>query len=134
VEDRNPALPSGRVGKEVGDRIVEGKSMLRAQAQQRRRCESLCHRADVELAGQGERLSDCGRVCLLEKDDAVLRYENDPGEPAVGLRARNRIETRATLRRRWSRTCRGREQEEQRPDQGTRASAVRIAEVNTDLA
>jgi hypothetical protein len=50
------------------------------------------------------------------------------------LGARNRIETRATLRRRGRGHCRGREKEEQRTDQGTRASAVRIAEVNTDLA
>jgi hypothetical protein len=49
------------------------------------------------------------------------------------LRLRNSVEPRATLRRRRCGHRRGRE-EEQRSDQGTRASAVRIAAVTTDLA
>jgi hypothetical protein len=49
------------------------------------------------------------------------------------LRLRNSIEPRATLRRRGCGHRRGRE-EEQRPNQGTRARAVRIAAVITDLA
>ena len=105
--------------------------MLRPEAQQRRRGESLGHRTDIELAGQSEPFSG-SRVRLLKKHDAVFRYQNDARETAVGLRPRNSIEPRATLRRRRCGHRRGRE-EEQRPDQGTRASAVRIAAVTTDL-
>jgi hypothetical protein len=75
-----------------------------------------------------------GRVRLLEEHDAILRHENDARETAVDLRPRNCIEPLATLRRRGLGDRRGREEEQQCPDQGTRASAVRIAAVTTDLA
>lgn len=108
--------------------------MLGPEPEQRRRGEPLGDRTDIELGRQSEPFSDLGRVRLLEKHDAVLRYENDARETAISLRPRNGIEPRAALRRRGWGHGRGREEEQQRPDQSTRASAVRIAAVTTDFA
>jgi len=74
------------------------------------------------------------RVRLLEKHDAVLRHENNARETAVGLRPRNGVEPRATLRRRGCGHSADREKEQECPYQGTSATAVRIAAVTTDLA
>ena len=108
--------------------------MLGPEPQQRRRGESLGDRPDVELAGQSETFSDLGRVRLLEKHHAIPRYQNDSRETAVGLSPRNGVEPLATLCRRGCGHYRAGEEEQQRADQSTRASAVRIAAVTTDLA